>query len=151
MPTSEKFTAEMCERIFATPKYVASKIQWKASGSAVKFRAQVLTESEGLGLDLVGYWNFSPRYNRIIWGFNLSFRKHIVRQYDMAKKHKNPGEHGKIIGPHKHKYSSSRIPRLAYKPDPPISDTNPNQSLMDFLQEANIKIPENYQNYMFIV
>jgi hypothetical protein len=67
----------------------------------------------------------------------------------MAKVHRNPSGGGKVKGPHKHKYSSSKIERYAYKPDPPISEDNPNEALMDFLQEANIELPAHYQNFMF--
>lgn len=150
MATREKFTPEMCEYLFLTPKYVASKILWKPDGPMVKFRAQVLTVSDGLGLDFIGYWGHNPRYDRANWGFNLSYRRNLIRQYDMAKEHKNPEGAGRIKGPHKHKFSLSVIPRYAYKPDPPICETDPNQSLMDFLTEANIRIPEDYQNYMFL-
>jgi len=66
----------------------------------------------------------------------------------MAKKHKNPGE-GWIRGPHKHKFSSSKIDRYAYKPDPPISELNANQALMDFLKESNIDLRIPYQDFMF--
>jgi hypothetical protein len=150
MATQEKFTVEMCEALFAAPKYVASKIRWKPDGQNVKFRAQVLTQDGGLGLELIGYWGFNPRYGRVTWGFSLTYRKHLIRAYDMAKKHKNPGEPGKIRGPHKHRFHS-RIARYAYKPSPPICDIEPNQSLMDFLVEANIKQPSDYQAYMFMV
>jgi hypothetical protein len=67
----------------------------------------------------------------------------------MAQQHKNPGMKGRVKGPHKHKFSSSKIDRFAYKPDPPISEENPNQALMDFLEEANITPPPNYQHFMF--
>lgn len=66
----------------------------------------------------------------------------------MARKHKNPGA-GWIRGPHKHKFSSSKIPRYAYKPNPPISDTDPNEALMDFLKESNITLKTPYQSFMF--
>jgi hypothetical protein len=140
----------MCEAIFAVPKYVASKLEWRPEGDrTVKFRAQVLSVDNSTALDLIGYWGFNPRYSRKIWGFNLSYRKHCIRQYDMAAKHKNFGEVGSIRGPHKHRFSSSRIPRYAYKPNPPISESNPNQALMDFLDEANVRRPEDYQSFMF--
>jgi len=67
----------------------------------------------------------------------------------MARYHKNPGQHGKIRGPHKHKFSSSKIERYAYKPDPPISEREPNEALMDFLKEANVELPNNYQYFIF--
>ena len=52
-------------------------------------------------------------------------------------------------GPHKHKYSSSRIPRLAYTPEMPISTENANQALLDFLKECNIELRTEYQDFMF--
>ena len=132
------------------PKYVASTIMWEPENDAsVKFRAQVLSRNEPYGFELVGYWQKRSKYNRATWGFSLTFHRHCIRSYDMAKQHKNPGEVGKIRGPHKHRYSSSRIPRYAYKPNPEISEQDPNQGLMDFLKEANIEVPESYQAYMF--
>lgn len=68
----------------------------------------------------------------------------------MAESHKNPGERGRVRGPHKHKFSSSKIDRYAYKPDPPISGDDPNQSLMDFLKEGNIELRTPYQLFSFI-
>jgi len=74
---------------------------------------------------------------------------HCVRSYDMARVHKNPGGKGKVYGPHKHMFSSSRIDRFAYKPDPPISEDDPNQALLDFLREENIELRTDYQTFMF--
>jgi hypothetical protein len=74
---------------------------------------------------------------------------HCVRAYDMATKHKNPGG-GWIKGPDKHKFSSSKIARYAYTPNPPISEANPNQALMDFLKESNITLRSGtYQDFIF--
>jgi hypothetical protein len=144
---SGEFSPELCEQLFAVPKTVVSRINWKSDGSDVfKFQAQVLT-ADGNGLILVGYWK--RKNNQPKWGFSLTYNGHCVRSYDMSPEHKNPGLAGRIKGPHKHKYSSSKIERLAYKPEPPISENNPNQALMDFLEEANIRPPANYQNFMF--
>lgn len=144
---SGDFSPELCEQLFAIQKTVASRINWKTDPSGVvKFQAQVLT-ADGKGLDLVGYWS---RKNDVTkWGFNLTYNGYCVRSYDMSSEHKNPGMAGRVKGPHKHKYSSSKIDRLAYKPDPPISEDNPNRALMDFLAEANIVLPPNYQSFMF--
>lgn len=150
MATKEHFTAEMCEAIFSAEKYVASKIEWKRDGEhMMKFRAQVLTADNAMVLDLVGYWGYNPRYQRKVWGFNLSYKRHCIRQYDMGARHKNLGEPTTVRGPHKHRFSESRVPRYAYKPNPPISESDPNRALMDFLAEANIRKPENYQDEMF--
>ena len=144
---SGEFSPELCEQLFTVPKTVVSRINWKNDGSGIfKFQAQVLT-ADGKGLHLVGYWSAKNGVTK--WGFSLTFNGYCVRSYDMSPKHKNPGVKGRVKGPHKHKYSSSKIDRLAYKPDPPISEGNPNQALMDFLQEANIEPPKNYQNFMF--
>jgi hypothetical protein len=144
---SGEFSSELCEQLFAVPKTVASRIAWRPDGSGVfKFQAKVLT-ADGKGLDLVGYWYKKNGEQR--WGFALTYSGNCVRTYDMSKVHKNPSGGGKVRGPHKHKYSSSKIERYAYKPDPPISEDNANQALMDFLREANIALPTNYQNLMF--
>jgi hypothetical protein len=144
---SGEFSPELCDELFKVPKTVVSRIAWKTDGFGVaKFQAKVLTP-DGKGLDLVGYCN--KQIGRLKWGFALTYSGNCVRSYDMAKRHKNPGEAGRIKGPHKHKYSSSKIDRYAYKPEPPISEGDPNQSLMDFLEEANIALPKNYQNFMF--
>jgi hypothetical protein len=145
---SQGFTTEECERLFHVTKTVVTRIAWKPSGRDVMlFEAKVVT-SDSIGLDLHGHWQRSARHGETRWGFSLTFRGHCVRQYDMARKHHNPGA-GWVRGPHKHKYSSSRIPRLAYKPNPAISDKDVNQSLIDFLTEANIAIPRNFQYVMF--
>jgi hypothetical protein len=147
---SGEFTVQLCEQLHTAPKYVASRIRWRAgNGEGVYiFQAKVLTQ-DGTGLDLSGYWDKIGRHGLTRWGFALKYMGHCVRTYDMATKHKNPGE-GWIRGPHKHKFSSSKIERYAYKPDPPISEADANQALMDFLNESNIELPSGtYQDFMF--
>jgi hypothetical protein len=145
---SHGFTAERCEQLFRAPKTVVTKIAWKRQNQdSLRFKAKVVTR-EGTGLDLHGYWQKNGRHGLTRWGFSLTYKGNCVRQWDMALKHHNPGG-GNVKGPHKHRYSSSRIPRFAYKPDPPISDTEPNQSLLDFLAEASIAQPPNFQYVMF--
>jgi hypothetical protein len=149
---SGEFTAALCEQLYAAPKYVASKIRWRpGSGEGVLiFQAKVLTQ-DGTGLDLSGYWKKVGRHNRTRWGFSLKHLGHCIRTYDMADSHKNPGETGRIKGPHKHRFSSSKIERYAYKPDPPISESDPNEALMDFLKEGNIELRSgDYQDFMFV-
>jgi hypothetical protein len=146
---SGEFSATLCEQLHVARKYSASRIRWRSgSGEAVYiFQAKVLTE-DGTGLDLTGYWQKNGKHNCTRWGFSLRYMGHCVRSYDMATKHKNPGE-GWIRGPHKHKFSSSKIERYAYKPDPPISETDANQALIDFLKESNIELRNGYQDFMF--
>lgn len=144
---SGEFSEQMCEQLFKVPKRVVSQINWKAEAFGIfKFQAQVLT-ADGQGLDLVGYWYKKDKTPK--WGFSLSYNGHCVRSYDMAQAHKNPGMTGRVKGPHKHRYSSSKIERFAYKPDPAISENDANEALMEFLDEANITRPANYQNFMF--
>jgi hypothetical protein len=144
------FSPELCEQLFRIRKTVASRITWRQGTSPLVFifQATVLAP-DGTGLDLSGYWNKNLHHRRTRWGFSLSYCGHCVRSYDMAISHKNPGEAGRIKGPHKHKFSSSKIPRFAYKPDPAISDDNANRALMDFLEEANVEFPTDYQYFMF--
>jgi len=143
------FGGDDCERLFQAPKFVASRIRWKQrDDDTCLFQAKVLT-SDGIGLDLFGYWHQDQKYHRVRWGFSLRYRGFIVRSWDMASKHRNPAHGGKIKGPHKHRFSSSRIPRLAYSPNPPLSLANPNDTLMDFLKEANISLPTDYTDFMF--
>jgi hypothetical protein len=144
---SGEFSAELCEQLFAINKTVVSRINWKPEDDGVyHFQAQVLTP-DGKGLQLIGYLH--RKHGMARWGFSLTYNGHCVRSYDMASEHKNPGGTGRIKGPHKHKFSSSKIDRLAYKPNPPICEDEPNQSLLDFLAEANIDAPPNYQHFMF--
>lgn len=146
--STEEFTEELCEELFLARKYVASQIVWRAKGDyRCAFKATVLTQ-DGRGLDLYGFWCRNGRYGRTTWGFNLSYNGRCIRSYDMGKKHKNPGG-SKVHGPHKHRFSSSKIDRLAYKPNPPISEENPNAALLDFLKEANIDAPTDYQHFLF--
>jgi len=145
---SGEFSPELCEQLFKVPKTVASRITWRPDAFGIfKFQAKVLT-ADGKGLDLVGYC-YKKSGGEQKWGFTLTYSGNCVRSYDMSKSHKNPGETGRVKGPHKHKYSSSKIERYAYKPEPPISEDDPNQSLMDFLAEANMAPPTNYQSFMF--
>jgi len=134
--------------LFHVAKTIVSRIVWKnVNANTVSFRTKVVT-GDGLGLDLSGHYQRIGRHGETRWGFSLTFHGHCIRQYDMARKHHNPGI-GWVRGPHKHKFSSSRIPRFAYKPAPPIAEVNPNQSLLDFLTEANIAQPTNYQFFIF--
>jgi hypothetical protein len=118
------FSPALCEQLFKVPKYVASRLSWRQDGNLkFTFQAKILTE-DGTGLDLFGYWLKNGKHNRTTWGFTLTYFGNCVRSYDMAKYHKNPGS-GKIRGPHKHKFSSSKIARLALtqnrKTEPRIS------------------------------
>jgi hypothetical protein len=149
MVTKEQFSEEMCEAIHSVPKYVGSKIEWKSDGPSLKFRAQVFTVDGKYALELVGCYGHNPRYGRITWGFSLTFRRHVIRSYDMARKHKNIGHPGWVRGPHKHRFANSRIPRFAYKPNPPITETDCNDALIDFLKESNIEVPKDYQRHIF--
>lgn len=144
-----QFTAELCEALYLAPKSVASRIVWRQHDSRTfLFEAKVLAE-QGIILDLNGYWSHNLYHGRKRWGFSLKYLGHTIRSWDMSKKHRNPRGAGNIKGPHKHKFDSSKVPRLAYSPEPPLSDINPNQSLMDFLTEAHIELPSDYQNEMF--
>jgi hypothetical protein len=146
---SREFTVEICEALYACPKRLASKLIWqpnKGDGFIVQGTA---IADDGTMFDLCGYWSSLKSHKRTRWGFSLRYYGYVIRSYDMARTHKNPGEAGRIKGPHKHRFKSAKIPRYAYKPDPPISDEDPNQSLMDFLAEANIALPKDYQNLMF--
>ena len=91
---SGEFTPELCEQLHEAPKYVPSRISWKdknPGGGVLVFRAKAFT-GDGEGLGLVGYWNNRARHGLTRWGFSLTYNKNVVRSYDMAKKHKNPGE-----------------------------------------------------------
>jgi hypothetical protein len=147
--TTVQYTPQLCEELYSIPKFVASSIHWKPGDGPGKyiFQAQILTQ-DGRGLDLNGVWVRNSKYGVATWGFSLYFFGNLVRSYDMAKKHKNPGG-GKVRGPHKHRFTSSKIHRFAYKPDPPISEADPNQALMDFLKESNIEPPSDYQHFLF--
>ena len=137
-PSSQKYSAELCEKLHSAPKHVVSTIRWEPiEGGARIFQATVLTDDE-LTLDLIGYWEPATRFSKPHWGFALRYQGHVVRTYDMAKSHKNPGEPGRVKGPHKHKFISSKIDRYAYTPDPPISTVDPHEALADFLTECNI-------------
>jgi hypothetical protein len=144
-----EFTVELCEALFHAPKTVVSNIEWRASGpETFLFAAKVLCPKEGVVLDLNGYWCHNRFRKERHWGFSLKLGGYCIRSYDMAKRHKNP-QNGVVHGPHKHKFKSSKILRFAYKPDPAINDTDPNRSLMDFLTEASVELPTNYQALIF--
>jgi hypothetical protein len=147
---SGEFSAELCEQLFSVPKRTASRISWRQGSvnTVLIFQSTVLT-ADGTTLHLSGYWKKNDRHDRTAWGFALKYKGHCIRSFDMATYHKNPGGGGKVRGPHKHKFSSSKISRYAYKPDPPIADTEPNESLLDFLKEANIELAHEYQSFMF--
>ena len=142
------FTPELCEALFQAPKAMASAIAWRASNpSTFLFQAKVLV-NDGTVLDLAGYWCHNSYHQHRRWGFSLMIGGFCIRSYDMSRRHKNPAN-GTVRGPHKHRFQSSKILRFAYKPEPPIHATDPNQALMDFLREANIALPDDYQNVMF--
>ncbi|MFY9904795.1 MAG: hypothetical protein WAK62_06590, partial [Terriglobales bacterium] len=122
---SAEFSPELCEQLYALPKQVASRINWKRGpGEDVFiFRAKVLAP-DGTGFDLTGHWKKNGRHGRTCWGFSLTYMGHCIRSFDMALYHRNPGGAGKVTGSHKHRFSSSKIARFAYKPDPPLSESD---------------------------
>lgn len=148
---SAEFTEAMCEAIFKAPKKLVSRIEWFTENpQTLRFAAKVICETENLVLDLNGCWCHNTFLGHRRWGFALKLGGYVIRSYDMSKKHKNFGVVGqRVHGPHKHRFRNSKIARFAYKPNPPISDTDPNQSLMDFLAEANIELPTEYQSIIF--
>lgn len=143
-----RFTAERCEALYAAPKALVSGIGWRQKDARTYLLAAKVATADGDVLDLNGYWSRNDFHGHKRWGFSLQYFGNPVRSWDMATKHKNPNS-GWIYGPHKHKFDSTKIPRFAYKPVPPLSDKDPNQSLMDFLAESNIQPPTDYQNVMF--
>lgn len=144
-----EFTADECEELFNVPKYVASRIAWKETNkNSYVFRAKVLT-STGKALDLFGYWKWNIKHNRAHWGFSLRHRGNLIRSFDRASYHRNAGVGGKVRGQHKHRFASSRIERFAYKPDQLLSEADAHRCLFDFLTEAHVELPKNYQFFMF--
>lgn len=78
-------------------------------------------------------------------GFTLLFGGEVIRRYDHTyTPHMNP-DGSKIQQPHKHRYDQNAGNQWAYVPNDIDSNENINVQLMQFLDEANIRLEGQYK------
>jgi hypothetical protein len=136
--------AEVIERLYTVEKYCTEEIVWQSVTTAFshhRFIVPVVTIDEDL-LKWVGY--AQTKYGVRRFGFSLTYkRKFVVRSWDLAKQHwsKKDQRYVRGMGRHKHYHLDLDTPRDVYEiPEGEISTSDPNQALIDFAKECNIKI-----------
>lgn len=93
-------------------------------------------------LSLRGY--VGPKNRSLV----LLYRNTPIRKYTVHDRHKNPATGEIVLGPHKHTWDDNWEDRLVYVPDD-ITVGDPNQELLDFLNECNIQLGGSYSPQMF--
>lgn len=128
-------TEEEREAIYTEEKTVSVEfLGWDWSRKAYRINAPVLRPN-GEELTLLAT-------RRRTFSFALLYNKTLIRQWDF-RIHNNPGGR-KIVGPHKHKWTLKYGREEAYEVDDVPTD-DPNEALLAFLKECNIRIEGDYQ------
>ena len=123
-------------------KVIWANLAWSPDGINIRLEAKVLgLESEEI-LTLRGTIG---RKNR---SFVLLYQNTPIRKYNVHAFHRDPVTHERVTQPHKHWWDDEWEDRRVYIPND-IRIGDPNNELMDFLQECNIALRGNYAPQMF--
>ena len=136
-------TAAEAETVLAEEKVIGVNLAWRGDARGFKLEATVLSLDSDEVLNLRGYIGAKNR------SLVLLYRNTPIRKYTAHDRHRNPATGEVVIGPHKHTWDDDWEDRLVYVPDD-IRIGNPNEELMDFLAECNIRLRGSYRPYMFL-
>ena len=121
---------------------IPEDLAWVSIGIALRLSATVLTEESGELLNLRGYVGSKNR------SFALLFRDIPIRKFTAHPWHIDPVTRERVTAPHKHTWDDVYQDRRVYLPSD-IRIGDPNDELLDFLQECNIALLGRYQTYGF--
>ena len=99
-------------------------------------------EESGEILSLRGYIG---RKNR---SFVLLYKNIPIRKYTVHPWHRDPVTRKRVDGPHKHIWDDDWGDKRVYVPED-IRKGDPNNELMDFLNECNISLRGSYRSQSF--
>ena len=133
-------TAAEADSILAENKVIGMNLAWRFHRRAYRLEANVLCEDSGEILSLRGYIG---RKNR---SFALLYRNSPIRKYTVHDRHRDPVSRVVYTDPHKHFWDDKWEDKRVYIPDD-IRIGEPNEELMDFLHECNIRLRGSYKEF----
>ncbi len=135
-------TEDEANRLLEEEKVIWANLSWKNDGGSFRLEAKVLClESE----EILSLRGTIGRKNQ---SFVLLCQNTPIRKYTVHDYHRDPVTGERIREPHKHRWDDEWEDKLAYIPDD-IRIGNPNEELVDFLQECNISLRGFYTSQMF--
>ena len=135
-------TAAQAQAILDQSKVIAANLAWRQERGGYRLKVQVLAEESGESLALHGYIGIQNR------SFALIYRTKPIRKYTVHPFHVDPVTRERITQPHKHTWDDVYEDDRVYLPDD-IRIGDPNDELLDFLQECNITLLGSYQREQF--
>jgi len=128
--------------VLAETKIISEDLAWVSVGVALRLSANVLSDESGELLNLRGYVGARNR------SFALLYRDVSIRKFTAHPWHIDPVTRERVTAPHKHTWDDLYQDRRVYLPSD-IRIGDPNDELLDFLQECNVVLLGRYQPHMF--
>ena len=135
-------TEAEANRLLEEDKVIWANLSWRIDGEIFRLEAKVLClESE----EILSLRGTVGKKNR---SFVLLYQNTPIRKYTVHAFHRDPVTRERVTQPHKHWWDDEWEDRRVYIPND-IRIGNPNDELVDFLQECNISLRGNYTFRMF--
>ena len=135
-------TEAEANRLLKEDKVIWANLSWRIDGEIFRLEAKVLClESE----EILSLRGTVGKKNR---SFVLLYQNTPIRKYTVHAFHRDPVTRERVTQPHKHWWDDEWEDRRVYIPND-IRIGNPNDELVDFLQECNISLRGNYTFRMF--
>ena len=128
--------------VLAETKIISEDLAWVSVGVALRLSANVLSDESGELLNLRGCVGARNR------SFALLYRDVPIRKFTAHPWHIDPVTRERVTAPHKHTWDDLYQDRRVYLPSD-IRIGDPNDELLDFLQECNVVLLGRYQPHMF--
>lgn len=135
-------TEAQAQIILAESKIIAVNLTWQRTNTAYALKAAVLSENSRELLSLRGYVGVQNR------SFALLYRNTPIRKYTVHPWHIDPVTKERVTDPHKHTWDDEYQDKRVYLPND-IRIGDPNDELLDFIQECNITLRGLYQRQIF--
>jgi hypothetical protein len=130
-------SASDASAILAEPKVLAANLVWKWERGMYRLEATVLAMDSGQALSLRGCVGLKNR------SFVLLYNNTPILKYTAHSRHRDPVTRQFILQPHKHPWDDEWQDQLVFIPND-IRVGDPNNELVDFLQECNIELRGSY-------
>ena len=129
------------QSILAQSKVIGANLHWTTDGVIRRLEAKVFCDENE---EILVFKGTLGKTNR---SFVLLYKNTPIRKYTVHSHHRNPVTREVIRGPHKHIWDEEYQDRQVYIPDD-IRMGDPNEELMDFLEECNIRLRGTYSPIM---
>ena len=135
-------TESEVNRLLEEDKVIWVNLSWRIDGEIFRLEAKVLClESE----EILSLRGTVGKKNR---SFVLLYQNTPIRKYTVHAFHRDPVTRERVTQPHKHWWDDEWEDKRVYIPND-IRIGNPNNELVDFLEECNISLRGNYTFCMF--